>query len=215
MDKRFIIQIDFDGTITEKDVSTILLDHFAQGEWRQLLTQYRNGQLTVDQLNIQAFSMVKASKEALIQTARKEATIRNGFPQLVSYVRENNIPMVIVSYGLDIYIRALLRDQNADSFPFHAAQTQYHPQGWRLHYTDPEGKPLKGNMKEKHTLNFIRQGYKVIYIGNGKSDINPLHHAFLGFATGKLARYCQKKNLDCLPFDDFFEVMKVLQTQLF
>lgn len=214
MDKQFLIQIDFDGTITEKDVSTVLLDRFAQGDWRQLLTRYRNGKIMVDQLNIQAFSMVKAPKEDLIQSARKEATIRTGFPQFVTYVRENNVPMVIVSYGLDFYIQALLKDQNADGFPFHAAQTQYHPQGWKLHYTDPQGKPLKGDMKEQHTLNFIRQGYRVIYIGNGDSDINPLRHAFLGFGTGKLPHFCQRNNLTCTPFNDFFEVMEALRAKL-
>jgi len=30
-----IIQSDFDGTITEEDVSFALLDVFAQGDWRE------------------------------------------------------------------------------------------------------------------------------------------------------------------------------------
>ena len=36
-----LIQCDFDGTVTEEDVSFFLLDAFAQGDWRALLREYK------------------------------------------------------------------------------------------------------------------------------------------------------------------------------
>jgi len=35
-----MVQCDFDGTITEEDVSFFLLDTFADGDWRQLWKDY-------------------------------------------------------------------------------------------------------------------------------------------------------------------------------
>ena len=40
--KKTIVQCDFDGTITDKDVSFLLLNHFADGNWRQLLDELLN-----------------------------------------------------------------------------------------------------------------------------------------------------------------------------
>jgi len=42
-----IIQCDFDGTITEEDVSFMLLDTFAQGDWRKWFQQYRENKISV------------------------------------------------------------------------------------------------------------------------------------------------------------------------
>jgi len=39
--RKTLIQCDFDGTITEEDVSFILLDTFARGDWRRLLKEYK------------------------------------------------------------------------------------------------------------------------------------------------------------------------------
>ena len=46
-----IIQCDFDGTITEEDQAFLLLDAFARGNWRQLLTDYREGKISVGNFN--------------------------------------------------------------------------------------------------------------------------------------------------------------------
>jgi len=54
-----LIQCDFDGTITQEDVSFLILDAFASRDWRQLLTQYREGKISVGRFNMKAFAMVK------------------------------------------------------------------------------------------------------------------------------------------------------------
>ena len=38
---KILIQCDFDGTITEEDISFLLLDAFASSDWRQLLSGYK------------------------------------------------------------------------------------------------------------------------------------------------------------------------------
>ena len=41
------VQCDFDGTITVEDVSYLLLDNFADGNWRELLKDYTAGKMPV------------------------------------------------------------------------------------------------------------------------------------------------------------------------
>ena len=38
--KKTAVQLDFDGTVTEEDVSFLLLDRFANGDWRKYLAEY-------------------------------------------------------------------------------------------------------------------------------------------------------------------------------
>ncbi|MBI2979758.1 MAG: hypothetical protein HYY41_02890 [Chloroflexi bacterium] len=58
-----LVQCDFDGTITEEDVSFMLLDAFADGDWRRRLKEYEAGRISVGRFNTEAFSMVKAPEQ--------------------------------------------------------------------------------------------------------------------------------------------------------
>ena len=51
-----IIQCDFDGTITDDDVSFLILDAYAGGNWRQLFKDYEDGKISVGHFNEAAFS---------------------------------------------------------------------------------------------------------------------------------------------------------------
>jgi len=54
-----VVQCDFDGTITEEDVSYLLLDNFAGDEWRQILEEYMGGKMPVGAFNKRVFAMIR------------------------------------------------------------------------------------------------------------------------------------------------------------
>ena len=49
--KKTLIQSDFDGTITQEDVSFMLLDAFSDNDWRPLLREYRENRISVNSFN--------------------------------------------------------------------------------------------------------------------------------------------------------------------
>jgi len=211
--KKTIVQCDFDGTITEKDVSFLLLDAFADGNWRQLLEDYRGGKITVGAFNRGAFAMVKADKQTLRDFifANKEAEIRTGFNELLSYCSKKGFKFVIVSNGLDFYIEAVLKDVSIDNIEIYAAQTQFTSDGLKVKYIGPDGRQLKDDFKDAYTELFLGRGYRVVYIGNGISDFPPAKQAHHIFATGDLLTYCREKNLNFTPFDDLNDVVRGLE----
>ena len=101
--------IDFDGTVTEKDVSFMILDAFADSAWRQVHNKYQAGEITVGRFNSAVFNMVKADKESIMEAIREKVKIRDGFQDMVALCRSKNFRFVIVSNGLDFYIRAILK----------------------------------------------------------------------------------------------------------
>ena len=60
-----IIQCDFDGTIIKNNLSVLLRETFAQGDWQSIESDYLLGQLTVEQSNRLQFTFIKEPKEKL------------------------------------------------------------------------------------------------------------------------------------------------------
>ncbi len=206
-----LIQCDFDGTITEEDASFFLLDTFAEGDWRRLFREYKEHRISVGEFNTRAFAMVKADKHRLLEALQGNVKVRAGFHELVDYCVNKGLRLVIVSNGLDFYIGAVLKDVGLGDLEVHAAETSFPLTGMKVRYVGPDGKTVNDGFKEAYIESFLRLRYRVIYIGNGDSDIAPAKHAHRVFATGDLLAYSKENNLNCKPFTDFGEVVEDLE----
>ena len=207
-----LVQCDFDGTITEEDVSFSILDAFANGDWRQLLAEHREGKISVGCFNQKAFAMVKASEQAMIELTKKQAKTRDGFEELVNRCHNNGFRLVIVSNGLDFYIKEILEDVGINDVEVFAARTEFRPEGIQVQYLGPNGNLLDEGFKEAYTKLFLAEGYRIIYVGNGVSDIGPAQLAHHVFACGELLRLCKEGDIPCTPFVDLNDVAEGLET---
>jgi len=207
-----LVQCDFDGTITEEDVSFLMLDAFAGGNWRELFREYQEGKISVGHFNTRAFSMVKADKESLLGIVREKVNIRPGFHELVACCRRKGFRFVIVSNGLDFYIDEILRSIRMADLEVFAAQTRFSPDGLKVQYIGPDGSYLDSDFKVAYINSFLNEGYRIIYIGNGSSDVPPARKSHHIFATGALLEHCREINLGCTSFADLNEVVRVLES---
>ena len=208
------VQCDFDGTITEEDVSFLLLDAFADGNWRQIWKDYAAGEIPVGAFNTRAFAMVKADKQTLIDFVlmSDRVRIRPGFHELLGYCSRKGFKFVIVSNGLGFYIEVILENMGIKGVEVFAAQSRFSPEGMKVKYIGPDGSQMEAGFKEAHTELLKRRGYSVVYVGNGSSDIYPAKRASHVFATGDLLRRCREEKLECTPFNDFKDVVRGLET---
>jgi 2-hydroxy-3-keto-5-methylthiopentenyl-1-phosphate phosphatase len=206
-----LVQCDFDGTVTEKDVSFFLLDAFAQGDWRRLLQEYKEHRISVGEFNTKSFAMVKADKPALVGALEGKVKVRAGFQELVNYLLKKDFRLVIVSNGLEFYIKVVLKDLGLEDIEVHAARASFHPEGMKVQYIGPDGKRLEHDFKEAYTKSFLKLGYRIIYMGNGDSDVAPAQYAHHVFATGDLLLYCRDNGLDYKPFETFIDVVQDLE----
>jgi len=205
-----LLQCDFDGTITEQDASFFLLDAFAQGDWHQVLRQYKRHKISVGEFNTRAFAMVKASKETLLETVMGKVKIRPGFQELVTYCARRGFRFVIVSNGLAFYIKAILQEIGLANIEAYAAEAWSHPEGMEVKYIGPDGNQLGDGLKEAYIKLFLQQDYRVIYAGNGDSDVYPAKYAHQVFARGELLDYYRQNNLNCQAFTDLSDIVEAL-----
>jgi len=207
---KILVQCDFDGTVTEEDISFFILDSFADGNWRQLLAQYREKEISVGCFNTTAFTMVKEDRATLDSFVKERFELRPGFSELIEYCRKKGLRFVIVSNGLDFYIRTILETIGLADIEVYAASARFGADGVEARYLGPEGNELQDGFKEEYIRHFLNQGYRIVYIGNGDSDIPSAGLADHVFATGQLLDYYKAKSLDCTPFTDFSDVIKGL-----
>lgn len=207
-----LVQCDFDGTVTQEDISFLLLDGFAPGDWRQLLRDYKEHRISVGYFNTRAFAMVKADRLTLLEAIKGRVKVRAGFHELATYCSRRGFRLVIVSNGLDFYIKAVLGEIGLEEIEVHAAHTRFHAEGLKVQYIGPDGKQLDDGLKEAYIKSFLKQGYRVIYVGNGDSDIDPAKYAHQILARGELLSYCRENDLKCKSFDDLNDVIRALES---
>jgi 2-hydroxy-3-keto-5-methylthiopentenyl-1-phosphate phosphatase len=210
--RKIIIQCDFDGTVTEDDISFILLDAFAKGDWRTINKQHSEGKITVGQFNERAFGLVRASKKAMLDYLKDKVKVRPGFQKLVELCQQKGIRLVIVSNGLEFYIKRILEDMGLYNLEYHAAETRFHANKLKVRYIGPDGSVVDSGYKEKYVNKYLNEGYNVVYIGNGSSDLSPARGAHQIFATESLLEHCQRSGLTCIPFTSFLEINLVLSS---
>ena len=208
-----IIQCDFDSTIIAEDISFMILDAFADSIWRDFLEEYRTGRMPVGDFNSRSFTLVKANEKTLLDyiLVQSGVKIRPGFTALLDYCDGKGFDFVVVSNGLSFYIEAILKNAGLENIEVHAADTQFNPDGLKVAYIGPDGREKRDGFKQTYTDLFLGRGYRVVYIGDGFSDILPAGQAHHIFARNDLLAHCRKEKIDCLPFDDLHDVVKGLK----
>ncbi len=207
-----LVQCDFDGTITVGDVSFQILDEFTGNSWRDLLKEYMQGKMSVNRFNATVFSKVKADKVTLDGFVRENAVIRPGLPELLETCRELGFRFVIVSNGMMFYIDAILNMLGLNELEFVAARANFKTDGIEAWYEAPDGTPIEDGFKEAYTRDFLKQGYRVIYIGNGSSDFPPARMCSHIFSIDNLTASCKAAGVAHTPFTDLHQVAKGLKT---
>jgi 2-hydroxy-3-keto-5-methylthiopentenyl-1-phosphate phosphatase len=213
MTEKTAVQFDFDGTITVEDVSFLLLDTYVGGVWRTYLDEYETGRMTVGAFNRWVFGMMKADRAAMTELVltSQRVKIRPGFRELVDHCLGKGYRVVVVSNGLLFYIQAILERLEVGGVEVYAAENEFHPGGMKVRYLGPDGAELEAGFKEAYTGLLIKEGYQVVYVGNGNSDIYSARRCRHVFATDELLKRCRREGLPCLPFNDFFDVIRGME----
>jgi len=208
---KLLLQCDFDGTVTIEDASFAILDACIPGKWRNLFDEYQQGRLSVGAFNTQAFSMVRAEKKKLLEIVDKDIHVRNGFTEFINYCRSSGFRIVFVSNGLDFYIEHILKKSGFPDMEIHASVTTFTTAGTEVRHKGPDGRFLDNDVKAVYADSYKNQGYTIVYLGDGHSDISPARKCDFVFATGSLIGHCRSENIPCMPFDDFHQVVRTME----
>jgi 2,3-diketo-5-methylthio-1-phosphopentane phosphatase len=216
MSKKLRIFCDFDGTIAKRDVGNLVFSHFgSESHWWRLVGLWRQGKIEgreMWQRQAGVMRMTPAQLEAFVQPLAIDGT----FGELISFARTEQIPISVVSDGMDLYISRILALHGFGEMPLHTNRMILEPDGSvRIEF------PYYGlgcdrcaNCKGYHVRRERQPGETTVYIGDGPSDVCGAREADIVFAKKQLLTWCRENGWPHFPFSTFSEVHARLRQEL-
>jgi len=203
-----VMLTDFDFTITTVDVGDLItFDHCPPED--EVLDRFQRGEIGTRLYWLN--SMAKVDLARAIQLA-DSVSIDPGFPRFAAYCRERGIPIAVVSDGFTFYIDQVLRREGLDWLPVFA-----NARGANGALQFPFGNPACDRCaccKAGVARRLRQNGARIIYFGDGISDLYAAGHADWVFAKGRLARFMKENGSPYFPLDSFTAAMQVLLPNL-
>jgi len=213
---KVLVLCDFDGTVSRTDVGNRLFRRFSGGGWREIDAAYVSGEVGSREAYRRAAAILDGDADRMLEFVLREADLDPDFRAFRSFCREQGHDLLIVSDGLDFYIEAILRSHSLEEIPVHANRIVFRP-GQRPDIEFPwasEDCGLCGTCK-RGILRSMRNRYdRIVYVGNGHSDVCPSAEADVVFGRDHLLEVCRREGRPCIPFERFGDVLDFLSRNL-
>ncbi|WP_158240622.1 MtnX-like HAD-IB family phosphatase [Telmatospirillum siberiense] len=207
---------DFDGTIALEDVTDSILERFASDDWQDIETDWKNGLIGSRECMARQIALIRASRKDL-DDHLDQIAIDPAFPAFAAFCRTMDVPLTVVSDGLDYAIRRILGRYGLDDLPILANRLEVAgPARYRLSFPHANGACAKasGTCKCKIAEELTAGRALSLLIGDGTSDMCAAGSVDLVFAKDKLLGHCRDQGLPFVAFDDFNHAHGLLATLL-
>lgn len=198
---------DFDGTITDDDFFAYATQAFFDDKALEPWRRFKAGKQTHFSALKEMFAKIRVPQEELDNFMRK-IPVDKGFIEAAQICKEKDIPFYICSAGCDYYINFLIGDilqkYNITLVTNHGEYSQkqglmmYKPEQNSPYYDENTGISKAAIVQKLH-----REGYEVIYAGDGLPDYEAAWNADVVFARRDLLVKCLENGVKAHPFKDF------------
>ncbi|EJD44789.1 hypothetical protein AURDEDRAFT_114288 [Auricularia subglabra TFB-10046 SS5] len=221
---QFIVMSDWDGTITTFDSNDLLTDNYGMGlaARRQYNIDILHGRISFREAFRAEMRSIPMPFEECKKIMVRDVRIDHGFVDFEAWCRAHDVPIVIVSSGMEPLIRAVLTanvgERDAARIDIIANSTRVKADGsWELVYRHPESN--WGHDKSLAILPYRQLAHRpfLFFLGDGVSDLTAARHADLLLVKHKpggendLAVYCKREGLPHVLFEDFHGAQRVIR----
>ena len=193
---------DFDGTITSYDSIVFLTERFGGGPGYRsdAFSRIKSGEWSVYEAIEHELASVTISWEEAVRALKANIEVDSFFEDFVAWCRDRSLQIQIVSSGMRPVVELFLGHLGLQIY---AHPVTISGRGW--HY-QPDANVMKVPVLEKARQNTER----LIYVGDGTSDVCAIPYVDDLFAKRYLADYCQSNGVPYIPFDSFEDVQERL-----
>ncbi len=219
-DFRPVVFSDFDGTITQLDVTDQILSQLAHPSWREIEREWMLGLIGSRECLERQIALVNAPVEEL-QAVIDSVPIDAAFTAFCKFTRKQRLPLYILSDGFDYVIRRVLKRAGVErhfrsGVNLFASALRVDSRGLAPTFPHSPEPCEHGCATCKAALiRRLREGrHPVIFVGDGMSDRFAVDLADVVFAKRHLLAYCRESGVACHPFDTFKDVQARLEELL-
>ncbi|MBD3404369.1 HAD-IB family phosphatase [candidate division GN15 bacterium] len=214
-DTHYAIFCDFDGTLARRDVGYHLYHKFTNGQCDELIPDWKAGRLSTRDCLIKESAMFRGEPDEVFAFL-DQFEMNPGFADFARRAERQDIPLTVISDGLDLYVHYLLDKLGVAHLPVITNHGRLVDGGLVIEFPYPDPGETGGGVCKGDRIADFRQKngpMTVIFIGDGLSDIGALGEVDILFAKKDLQRYCDRKNIPYTAFDTFHDVTRELVTR--
>lgn len=211
--ERRLALCDFDGTVCRVDMGNIFLERFAVG-WEEIDRSYAAGEVGSRVAYGRIAPLFRANRPQVLDFVLDRERLDPFFPEFLGFCRQRGIDLKIVSDGLDVYIEAILRKYGLD-VEFYSNRLLFLEEG-RIDFAFPLASEACGRCGtcKRSLLDRFRTDYdRIIYIGDGYSDVCPARAADQVFAKPILHKKCLANGTSSIVYDNFDDIRRHLEKE--
>jgi len=207
------IVCDFDGTISRSDTTDLVLERLARPAWRELEADWLANRITAAECMRRQIALIDATQDAL-DDVLDAVELDPGFLDFVAWCEARDLPLSIVSDGVDDFILRILERHGLQRLPVIANRLTHDAGAWGLEQPWARQGCAAGSGVCKcraATLTGRTQGAStLVYVGDGRSDFCIAGRADVLFAKDALADYAVSRGRPFHPFETFHDVTAAL-----
>ncbi|KIL34910.1 2-hydroxy-3-keto-5-methylthiopentenyl-1-phosphate phosphatase [Cohnella kolymensis] len=206
-----VLFCDFDGTITLSDNIVAVMQHFQPHGWEDIVKDIVNESKSIQQGVGEMFALLPSSmKEEVTSYILANAGIRSGFPELLEWCREHNVPFYVTSGGIDFFVYPLLAPFGIPADHIYCNGSDFTGDNIRItwpHTCDDHCDNNCGMCKTTVIRQFPETEYFRILIGDSITDFAGAKLADLVFSRSHLTEKCRELGLPHIPFGTFHDII--------
>jgi 2,3-diketo-5-methylthio-1-phosphopentane phosphatase len=215
-----IVFCDFDGTITDIDVTDEILTQLAHPSWREVEQAWVRGLIGSRECLERQMALVETTEKEL-NALIDSIGIDPHFSRFYRFVEKYAIPFYVLSDGFDYVVRRVLRHAGVNGElrnGSHLFTSALQFEGRRLAASFPSYSPPCEHGCATCKPRIIRRlGHKhrpIIYIGDGLSDRFAVEESDVVFAKRQLLVHCREFGIGYHSFDTFADVEAALASEV-
>lgn len=203
---------DFDNTITTFDVLDDIIERFSVNDrWKKLERDWVAEKIGSKECLEGQLKSIRITKKVLSEYLSR-IKVDGYFKRLVYFLKQKGINPIIVSDNFSFIVNSILRNNGISGIKVYSNALKFKkdsivplfPHINRLC-------PKSGNCKRQHIFNNGYRKKRIIYIGDGLSDVCAALAADVVFAKDKLFDYLKHKNKPCIAFRDLKDIYGILK----
>ena len=200
---------DFDGTITSKETLSGMVSHLIPDRWKEILPEMLARRMTLREGVKTLVESIPTARYGEVIDFVMAVPMRPGLEELLDFLDSRAVPLIVISGGLRGMVESRLGALARRVRDIYAVDTDLSGEYIRVSSTH------EGETELMDKPRIIRQ-YKtdqVVAIGDGFTDINMAQISDLVFARDALAQILQQTGKEFVPWNDFFDVRRELESR--
>ncbi len=208
-----VLVLDFDGTVTQKDIGDEICERFAPPDWRTIDQAWVRNEISLPEAQRRMWRLARCEREEAVAYGRAVGHERPGLDSLLDRVAGVGGTAWLASGGFDFYIEAILQTRLSRFERTFFNRARFTSGSVEVDFPHVDLACGRCAVCKGLVCDLARaRGSRVVFVGDGASDRCALGKAdrLCAVRGSLLARACDERGVAYVPFDRFDELLNEL-----